>query len=431
MCIVYPTLLQSANNVNSHSWFNIKKRKNNGIKNEYINTEHNYKYTHTKKIILNLTDLQKETIKLWMNDCIDMYNIINEYIKEKVKIIYHVDICGIIKKSSFPEFKKVVNFYNLRKEFINKKHLICNRNNLPVHQCDYAIKHCVEMYKSAHTNFTNKNIKHFNISNLDKNKRRKNMVIEPSNVSKTKNTIFSSIFKKEIKSNLPLNIIERNSILQLDTLTDKFIIITPYNVEYEVKLEQNEKCGIDPGCRTFLTVYSPEKTYEICTDSYKIIDKYHKKLDKLKASIDNKLITQKKYNLSREEYQNKLNNYVNDLHGKAARFILERFKTVNIGKLSTKSAVSNLTSNLQKITKRRLLTLSHYRFRMKLEQMSIKWNNKIIIIDEYLTSKTCCKCKNIKYNLGDNKIYDCSNCNLIIDRDINASINIYNDINKI
>ena len=77
------------------------------------------------------------------------------------------------------------------------------------------------------------------------------------------------------------------------------------------------------------------------------------------------------------------------------------------------------------------MTLSHYRFRMKLEQMSIKWNNKIIIIDEYLTSKTCCKCKNIKYNLGDNKIYDCSNCNLIIDRDINASINIYNDINKI
>jgi len=35
----------------------------------------------------------------------------------------------------------------------------------------------------------------------------------------------------------------------------------------------------------------------------------------------------------------------------------------------------------------------------------VKWNNKIIIIDEYFTSKTCCKCKNIKYNLGDNTIY--------------------------
>ena len=118
------------------------------------------------------------------------------------------------------------------------------------------------MYKSAYSNLINKHIKQFNIFDLFdlcKDRRRKNTVIEPGNVSKTANTIFASIFKK-IKSNLRLSIIKKNSILQLDTLTNKFIIITPYDEEYEVELEQNKKCGIDPDCRTFLTVYSPEET---------------------------------------------------------------------------------------------------------------------------------------------------------------------------
>ena len=87
--------------------------------------------------------------------------------------------------------------------------------------------------------------------------------------------------------------------------------------------------------------------------------------------------------------------------------------------------ISNLDSNLKEVVKRRLCTLSHYRFRMKLISMSPKFNCNVKLINEYLTSKTCCKCKNIKYDLKTEKIYNCSKCNLIIDRDINAAINIY------
>jgi putative transposase len=62
---------------------------------------------------------------------------------------------------------------------------------------------------------------------------------------------------------------------------------------------------------------------------------------------------------------------------------------------------------------------------MKLHEMKVKYNNKINEIDEYMTSKKCCECKNIKRNLKSEKIYKCSKCKLIIDRDINASLNIY------
>ena len=62
---------------------------------------------------------------------------------------------------------------------------------------------------------------------------------------------------------------------------------------------------------------------------------------------------------------------------------------------------------------------------MKLIGMAGKFGSKIVLISEYMTSKTCSRCKNIKSNLTSEKIYICDKCNLTIDRDINASINIY------
>ena len=409
----------------------LHKKKNKNIKEKYISEHYEYTYTNTKKIVLILNDKQKSIMKLWLDDAIDIYNLTNKYIKDNLKtkeVEYIKKNNDTVIYINYTNFYELVNFIRLRKTLENELNKICKKNNLPKHQADYQVKHCVEMYKSAYSNLINKHIKKFNILDLCKDRRRKNMVIEPGNVSKTKNTIFASIFK-EIKSNLRLNIIKRNSILQLDTLTNKFIIITPYEGEYEVELEQNKQCGIDPGCRTFLTVYSPEETYEICTNTYEIIDKYHKKLDSLKSNRDKNIISLSKYNSAREKYQSKLNNYINDLHAKSSKFILERFKTIKLGKISISSIVSNKKGNICSLTKRRILALSHYKFRMKLQQMAVKWNNKIILIDESYTSKTCCRCHNIKNDLGSNKFYECSECNLTIDRDINTSINIYNSKN--
>ena len=420
---------KSIKSVKSNSWFDITIRKNNNIKDEFIPVHYDYTYTNTKKIVLTLDNKQESIIKLWLDDAIDVYNLTNKYIKDNLEtkeVEYIKKNNDTVIYINYTNFYKLVNFRRLRATLKVELKEICKKNNLPKHQADYQVKHCVEMYKSAYSNLINKHIKQFNIFDLCKDRRRKNMVIEPGNVSKTANTIFASIFKK-IKSNLRLSIIKKNSILQLDTLTNKFIIITPYDEEYEVELEQNKKCGIDPGCRTFLTVYSPEETYEICTNTYELIDKYHKKLDSLKSNREKLSIS--KYNFTREKYQSKLNNHINDLHAKSSRFILERFKTIKLGKISISSIVSNKKGNICAITKRRILALSHYKFRMKLQQMSVKWNNKIILIDESYTSKTCCSCHNIKNDLGLNKIYKCSKCNLIIDRDINASINIYNSEN--
>ena len=87
--------------------------------------------------------------------------------------------------------------------------------------------------------------------------------------------------------------------------------------------------------------------------------------------------------------------------------------------------VSKLKGNIREKTKRRLLKLSHYKFREYLKLNSLKYGNTINEIDEYMTSKMCHNCKNIKKDLGSNKTYNCENCEIKIGRDINASINIY------
>jgi transposase len=408
---IYPSLLKSANIVESHSWFDIKIRKNNRYKKKPKKKKHKFNYIDTFKIKLQLNKLQKNKIKLWLDNCIDVYNLTNQYIKQNLN-------------DKYTNFKDVVNFYNLRKMLNPAIENICKTNKLNKHTADYNVKHCVEMYKSAYSNFKNGHIKKFNIKDLDKNRRRKNLIIEPNSVSKKNNSIFNRQLGV-IKSSLSLNKINKNSVLQYDIYKKTFIIISPKESQKEVYLEQYNKCGIDIGVRTFLTVYSPEETHEIGTNTNEKIDKINKRLDKIKSNKDQ--LKESQYNKLFYKYSDKLKNLINDLHNKAANFILQKFNTIVIGKVSTKNMVSNLKGNLYEIVKRRLMALSHYRFRMKLHQMKIKYNNNIIETNEYMTSKRCCNCSNIKKDLTKEKVYKCDLCKLEIDRDINASINIYHE----
>ena len=411
---IYPTLLQATQDtrkVHSRSWFDIKSHANYNSKSTKKHSKDDYICTQTFKIIIYPTDEQKQFINKWCDECIDVYNLTNKYIKENLL-------------PNHSNFNKLVKFENLRDTPViyNQVKDICSFNSLPKHTADLATKHCVTMYKSAESNLRAGNIKSYEISDLSKDRRRKNIAIEPEAVSKEINGIFVRTLG-EMKSNVPLSNIRRASILQYDTLKKTYVIIAPFYRKGQIELKRYNKCAIDIGVRTFLTVYSPEKTYEIGTDTYGVIDKYLKKLDSINRNKNR--LGKKKYTLTYEKYQNKLSGKIKDMHNKAARFLLGKYKTIVIGKVSIKNMVSNLRGNLQEKTKRRLLALSHYKFRMKLKELAKKFKGKIIEVSEYLTSKTCCTCGNIKEDLGRNKTYNCTNCGMTLDRDVNAAINIY------
>ena len=222
-----------------------------------------------------------------------------------------------------------------------------------------------------------------------------------------------------------INLFKRNSILQYNKNTKSYYIISPFEYDFQYNSNREQYCGIDLGIRTMATIYSPNNTFEIGTNLSPIIDKYNKIIDKIKSDKDNNILSINKYNKLLNKYGNKMRNKVDDLHKKVAVYLCEKFENIHLGKFSTQSIISNKKGNLDDNNKRRLQVLSFYKFSEILKILSLKYKSTVTLIDEYMTSKKCHNCENIHKNLGRNKIYECEKCKIKIDRDVNASINIY------
>jgi putative transposase len=403
----YPSLLQSAINVKSNSWFNISCKYN---PNKVTTKKETLKSTYIKtmKFPIYPNDKQKIILDKYFMAVIKMYNITNKYIFD------------FYNKNNYIE-----TFITIRKKLYNDAQTIINDSKINKHILDYSVKHCVEIYKSAISNFKNKNIKSFTIKDLNIDRNRYNLVLEPSNFSKKING-FCIKELGEMKSQRSLiNLFTSNSILQYNRNSNKYYIISPFSYDFQYTSNRNQYCGIDMGIRTFATVYSTDKTEEIGTNLISKIDKYNKKIDKIKSDKDNNILTEIKYKKILNKYGNRMKNRIDDLHKKISVYLCENYENIFLGKISIQNIISNDKSNLSDTNKRRMQVLSFYKFRERIIIISKKYKSNVKLINEYMTSKTCHNCENIYKNLGSKKIYKCEKCKIEIDRDINASINIY------
>ena len=68
MKLIYPTLLQAANKINSNSWFKLLEYTNTNYKKKRKIKEFTTTYEKTHTINLELNKSQKDKINLWLND---------------------------------------------------------------------------------------------------------------------------------------------------------------------------------------------------------------------------------------------------------------------------------------------------------------------------------------------------------------------------
>ena len=405
----FPSLLQTANNINSNSWFDINEIKNEYIQSKPIKRElpEKVEYTKTIKIPIYPNNQQKKILYSYFETVTKTYNLSNEYLKEHSK-----------------DDKTILRLDKLRSLLQVQLKEIHSNSKLNRHTIDYAVKHCIEMYKSCYTRF-DKTGKEFNIRNLEMDRNRLNLVIEPTAFSKKINGFFITQLGY-MRSSKKLKDFNHNCILQYQRNTKRYYIIVPTDSINWLSNDRYSKCGIDLGVRTFATLYSPEKTVEIGNNMKPIMNLYFKRMDKLNSSLDNKIINQKLYNKILEKIGNRMRNRIDDLHKKVSSYLTLNYKEIIIGKFSTKCMVSNVNSNIRDITKRALMTLQFYKFNDRLKIMADKNSCNVKFINEYKTTKTCHNCKNEKNDIGGCHIYKCDKCNIELGRDVNASINIYN-----
>ena len=355
---------------------------------------------YTKRIDIFPKRNQRKLLNQYFNNYRRIYNIALAYYKNPSNAD---NIKGQMK------FKQ--NVANLEKV---KK---LTKSGIPVHSAYLAIFEVYSMAKSAKSNVSNGKITSFDM----KYRRTSDILKLDVEAFSTKKNSFYLKFLKNIRSSSSL---KRNGKGGSTVIRNgsNFTLLASLKKSRKVLFGSNRSISLDPGVRTFLTGYAFDNTDNTNATEYHIgtnNDRISKLLNKLDKPVHNK--GYKKY---QQRIRDKIKNSIDDLHWKTANFLCRNYYNIAIGKINTQSCISNETSTLSNMTKRLLVSLSHFKFRQRLEYKAKEYLCNLKIVDESYTSKTCSSCGNVKNDLGGNKVYDCTNCKFNIDRDVNGARNI-------
>lgn len=387
--------------VDSHSWFTLRKKQIFNLDNpkQPIKTSN----IRCKKIQLNPTLKQRNILLNWF---------------ELTRLSYNLTV-NFLKKDNTIKDRKMRD--NVKQAMRNNLYIngLIKKSGIYQQTLDNAVKDVYKARKTAFANLKLNNIKFFRLRYKRQDHHIKNMVLETDALNK----LGTGLKKRGLENLNPSELIERNKITRLgyNTRTKHFTLFVPYDKKVEEHVSRSDVCALDPGIRTFQTLYSPSGiTYQF-GDEKNIIKKNIDRIEKVKEFKDKSWY--KKYvNRLRE----KLKNRIADLHWKTSSFLCKNFNTILVGNMSTKGIVKK-SLNLHSTTKRMTYALSHFLFKERLSSKATEYNCVFKEVDESYTSKTCGGCGEINNELGSSKQFQCPDkmCLYRMHRDIHGARNIY------
>lgn len=257
-----------------------------------------------------------------------------------------------------------------------------------------------------------------------------------------------------------LSIISGRIIRHYNKYYVRFIYNDEYNDNKDI-IKNNIKLGIDLGIKEYAIIYDGKDFYHL--KHFKDLARYkklNKRLDKLQKVISKKA----EYN-----YGRKLNEYLDNYHkepnekeknklkGEAydssniRRIFIKinkiRVKLTNLKDDFIKQLVNYLTARIKpsKINiedldissmleddksrrlHRHIQDSSFHKLKTHLTNKCTEYGIKLRLVNTYYPStKLCSNCGSIKDIKLEDRIYECDECGMTMDRDENAAINIYN-----
>lgn len=205
-----------------------------------------------------------------------------------------------------------------------------------------------------------------------------------------------------------------------------------YEIEELNSLDLDVVIGVDLGVRK-LAVTSEGRIYKNINETDRV-----KMLERRKARLQRKL--SKKYQINKRENKLIKTNNILKLE-QQIRLIDRRLKnirethihTITNDLVKTKPSIIVIEDlNVSQMLKDKYLSKSikdccFYKFRSFLEYKCRYYGIRLTVADRYYaSSKICSVCNSINTHLGSNEIYICPHCGRVIDRDLNAAINLRN-----
>ena len=302
------------------------------------------------------------------------------------------------------------------------------QKEIPYDVRQLAIQDAVFAYKSAIALKSNGHIDNFTLKYKNRNLPTKIFSITHKSL-KTGWKLFPTRLKKHSK--LQFKNREKKKLPNLSDVKD-FKIMSDHGKMYVLlpvessaiphKPANKTVIALDPGIRVFQTGYDPSGVILNIGDNLKdVITPLYNRIDKLKSIKSKK---RKKYNVNKRiiKIEKQIKNKINNLHNQTSALITKEYENIILPEFGTSKMLAG--NMLHSSVKRMMNTLSFYRFKQKLRYEAYKRKRNLYIVTEEFTSKTCTSCGKIKNNLGSNKVFECTDCGLKIDRDINGARNI-------
>lgn len=193
-----------------------------------------------------------------------------------------------------------------------------------------------------------------------------------------------------------------------------------YNESQVMFSTKEDIIALDPGVRTFLTGYTLNKSCDIGEgDAVKIFDL----LDRCDKLSTEEGMTEKEIetiNTKKRKLRSKIKNMVDDLHWKSIKYLTSNYKCIIYPDFRTKGMMRKIKD---KPTKRKLQSLSFFKFKQRLIYKCKTQGKTLMIMNEAYTSRTCSRCGFLNPK-STRKDFRCGGCDWMVDRDYNGARNI-------
>ena len=201
------------------------------------------------------------------------------------------------------------------------------------------------------------------------------------------------------------------------------------NVNYIEKTKPRDPSGdivaLDPGVRTFLTMYSEKAFGWLGHHAINRIQRLCQFADNLYARASQaKRPLRRTLRKCAQKIHVKIQNLVDELHKKVAHFLCTNFDVILLPTFETQQMTRRGARKIRKKSVRQMLTLSHHTFKVFLKHKAQELGVIVVDVNEAYTSKTISWTGDIVENLGGAKTItdaDGHRC----DRDLNGARGIF------